>query len=188
MSGGPAAFVDRARRGPARNEILMQIKFKGKLLRLSVERRRLPNGRTARIELIHHPGAVLIVPFLADDRVILLKQYRPSVKRTLYEAPAGTLNPGERPNACARRELIEETGFRADQWQRLGKIVPVPGYSTEIIHLFRAQGLAPAYAEKDPDEIIHPMVCSVSEIRRLFRAGKIIDAKTICGLAHCGCL
>ena len=166
----------------------MGIKFKGKFLRLTVERRRLPNGRLARIELIHHPGAVLIVPFLRKDQVILLRQYRPSVRRFLYELPAGTRNPGERPAQCAKRELIEETGFRAGTLKKLGTIVPVPGYSTEIIDIFMARNLAPAIAKKDADEVIRPVVFSKREVRRLFRSGKIIDAKTICGLTHCGYL
>ena len=144
--------------------------------------KRLPNGKVVRLQLIEHPGAVLIVPFLTKDKILILRQYRPAIGQTLYELPAGTLEPGERNQTCAHRELIEETGFRARTLKRLGKIYPVPGYSTEIIHIFQAQKLTPAFAPGDADEIIEPRVMSRGEIRRLFLRGQIVDAKTICAL------
>ena len=166
----------------------MEVKFKGKLLRLTVQKCRLPNGRTTVIEVVRHPGAVLIVPLLPNQRLILLRQYRPSIGQYLWELPAGTINPGERPWLCARRELIEETGFKARSWRKVGKIIPVPGYSDEVIHLFEAKILSPAFAAQDLDEIIRPVEFTKAQIRLLFRQGKIIDAKTICGLVHTGWL
>ncbi|MCR4337411.1 MAG: NUDIX hydrolase [Candidatus Omnitrophica bacterium] len=151
-----------------------------------VESRRLPNGMVTRFQLIEHPGAVLIVPRLKKDQVIVLRQYRVVLKKYLYELPAGNINRGETPFACARRELIEETGYRGKRWQRLGLIYPVPGYSTEKIFIYEASDLVPASAEKDADEIIHTKVMSRSQIKQLFRKGLIQDAKTICALAFKG--
>ena len=144
--------------------------------------KRLPNGKRTRFQLIEHPGAVLIVPFLTQDKILMLRQYRPAIGRYLLELPAGTLERGENAAVCARRELIEETGFQAGTLTRLGKIYPVPGYSTEIITIFRAEKLSPAYAPGDADEIIQPCVMTRAQIRRLFSKGKIYDAKTICAL------
>ena len=102
---------------------------------------KLPNGHTVRISFIEHPGAVIIVPLLPDGKVVLMRQYRPALKKYIYELPAGTIDPKEAPLVCARRELLEETGYKAKQFKRLGQIYPVPGYSTEIIHIFRAGSL-----------------------------------------------
>ena len=118
-----------------------QFQFKGKLIRVLTTTRRLPNGRKAQLDIVKHPGAVLIVPFLDRDRLILIHQFRPVLNTYLYELPAGTLNPGERPLACAGRELMEETGYRAGKLTKIGKIFPVPGYSTEVITIFKAEKL-----------------------------------------------
>ena len=128
------------------------------------------------------------MPFLSPDKIIFLKQYRAVMGKTLYELPAGTMDKGESPLSCARRELPEETGYAAKKITPLGKIYPVPGYSTEVIHIFKAQQLIPEKAEKDFDEIIRTMILSRSQIKKLFQQTKIHDAKTICALAFCGIL
>ena len=163
-----------------------RVAFKGKLLSLVTQRRRLPNGHVATVEIVEHPGAVVIVPFLKKDTVVLIRQYRPAIKAYLYEFPAGTINKGEKPSSCAGRELIEETGFRAQKLTRLGEIYPVPGYSTEIITIYKAQGLRPATAPRDADEIITTGVFGKAKIKSFFKSGRIKDAKTICALALCG--
>lgn len=152
------------------------------------EIRLLPNGRRIPLDIIEHPGAVLIVPFLHPDRIILLRQFRPVVNAYLYELPAGTIEKNETPLECARREVIEETGFAAQKFKLLAKIYPVPGYSTEKISIFKAQGLKSKAKAGDPDEIIERYVFTRTEVRRLFKKGKIIDAKTIVALAWCGWL
>lgn len=167
---------------------MRNVKYKGKVITLVTRKRIFPNGYVSRVEIIEHPGAVVIVPFLDLSTVILLKQYRPAIDRYLYELPAGTLKPGESVPLCARRELIEETGFAARKFRRMGQIYPVPGYSTEIMTVFKAEGLYPREAEGDPDELIETRTFSRVQVRRLFRNGKIKDAKTICGLAFCGWL
>ncbi len=166
--------------------------FKGKLIKVVTQTRRLPNGRWANLEIVQHPGAVLIVPFLEPDRLIMIHQFRPVLNTYLYELPAGTLNPSERPLSCASRELMEETGYRAGKLTQVGKIFPVPGYSTEVITIFKAEKLKAVDnklgLQKDPDEIIKICPMSRPQIQNLFRRGRINDAKTICALALCGIL
>ena len=164
------------------------MKFQGKKFSFAVVKKKLPNGRTADVDVIEHPGAVLIIPFLSRDKIIFLHQYRPVLGRYLLELPAGTLDKNERPLACARRELIEETDQKARVFTRLGKIYPVPGYSTEIIHIFKAEKLTPCAGTKDTDEIISTKPLRRSEVRKLFRVGGITDAKTIAALSLCGWL
>jgi len=148
----------------------------------------LPNGRSVQVECVNHPGAVLIVPFASPQRVILLRQYRPVIEDWLYELPAGTIEQGEKPLACARREIIEETGFRAGIMRRIGRIFPVPGYSTEIITMFAAERLTRVGMACEDDEVIEPLIFNKKAVRELFQHGRLIDAKTICGLALCGWL
>ena len=157
---------------------------------LNIKKRaaQLPNGHTARLELVEHPGAVLIVPFLTRDTVILLRQFRPVINAYIFELPAGTLEKGEQPLACARREIIEETGYSAKKLTRLGIIYPVPGYSTEKITLYKAENLTERGMACEADEVIETLVVTKKMVRELFAAGKIIDAKTICAFAHCGWL
>jgi ADP-ribose pyrophosphatase len=166
----------------------MKAAFKGKLLKVYVRKERLPNGYLATYEMIKHPGASLIVPFLDKNTVILLRQLRPVIDSYIYEFPAGTLDKSESPLACARREIIEETGYSAKRFTLLGSIYPVPGYSTEKIFIYKAEGLKLATRIPEEDEVIEHKPFTRSQVKRLFKQGKIIDAKTICGLALCGLL
>ncbi|MCU0666967.1 MAG: NUDIX hydrolase [Candidatus Omnitrophica bacterium] len=138
------------------------------------------------IPIIKHPGAALIVPFLGNGKVVMLRQYRPVIKKYLYELPAGTLEENETPLACARRELIEETGFSAGKLIKLGFIYPVPGYSTEKIFIYKAFDLKRAKMRLENDEIIERNIVTRGKARSLLKSGKINDAKTICALALCG--
>ena len=178
-----------------------QFQFKGKLIKLTTEIRLLPNGRRTTLQIVEHPGAVLIVPFLTANQLIFIHQFRPVLKTYLYELPAGTLNPGERPLACAGRELIEETGYQAGKLMKVGKIFPVPGYSTEVITIFKAEKLKrfaiplltkgsteKQIGQKDPDEVIKVCLMTREEIKKLFHRRRIHDAKTISALALCGVL
>lgn len=156
--------------------------FDGKLLKLYLEKRRFPNGYVANLEVIKHPGAVLIVPFLAKDRVVLIKQYRPVIDSHIWELPAGTLGKGEKPDACAKRELIEEIGYKTHALKRIGYIYPAPGYATEKIIIYVAHRLEKVQSILQEDEHIMPKVFSKKEIVRVFRSGKITDSKTIAAL------
>ena len=162
--------------------------FKGRLLNAFVMKKRLPNGYRATFEMIKHPGAALIIPLLAKDKVILLRQLRPVINSYIHELPAGTLDKGERPHSCARREIIEETGYSAKRLKFLGYIYPVPGYSTEKIYIYKAWGLKKVNHIKEADEVIETFVFTRKEVKKLFKSGKITDAKTIAGLAMCGWL
>jgi len=166
----------------------MKIIYKGKLLKVMVKRQRLPSGYLATFEMIEHPGASLVVPFLSRDRIIILRQLRPVIGSYIYELPAGTLDRNETPLACARREIIEETGYSARRFTFLGKIYPVPGYSTERIYLYKAEGLRREEHVPEEDEVIESHVFNRAEIRRLFRGHRITDAKTIAALTFCGWL
>ena len=159
-----------------------------KFLNIKKRATKLPNGNTIQLELVDHPGAVLIVPFITKATVILLRQFRPVINAYIFELPAGTLEKGEQPLACARREIIEETGFSAKKFTRLGIIYPVPGYSTEKITMYKAEDLTERGMACEPDEVIETVVVTKKTVRELFKTGKIIDAKTICAFAHCGWL
>jgi len=163
--------------------------FHGKLLKVHVMKRRLPHGFVATYEVIKHPGAALVIPFISRDRVIMLHQLRPVVGGYIYEFVAGTLDRGEAPLSCARREIIEETGYAGGRFKFLGKIHPVPGYSTEVIHIFAATGLKKLDRHTpEEDEVIESHIMTRSRVRRLFKTGRITDAKTIAALAMCGWL
>jgi ADP-ribose pyrophosphatase len=162
--------------------------FKGKLLSLFKEKVRLPNGYIAKLEVIKHPGAALIVPFLTENKVIILKQFRPVIDSYLYELPAGTLEKGESPLLCAKRELREEVGYSAGKFTKLGEIYPVPGYSTEKIIIYKAEILKIKEGMARKDEVIKNYIVTRNQLKQFFKAGKIVDAKTICAFALCGWL
>ena len=166
----------------------MAYAFKGKLIKVTTEKRRLPNGYVVNLEIIKHPGAVLIVPFLNKEKIILIRQFRPVINRYLFELPAGTLARGEKPLDCAQREIIEETGYSARKLTKIGEIFPVPGYSTELITIFKAEKLQKQGPKMEPDEIIRIHPFTKTQIKSLCQNGKVKDAKTICALNFCGWL
>lgn len=159
---------------------------RGRLIELLLAARRLPNGRVVELEIVRHPGAVLIVPFSGRDRLVLIRQYRPVIGEYLWELPAGTLKRGERPLRCAKRELEEEIGCVAADWKRLGVIYPGPGYTTEKIHLFAARGLSRTECRREEDEVITTRTFTRGAVVRLLRSGRIVDAKTIAALVRAG--
>jgi len=118
----------------------------------------------------------------------MMRQFRPALKKYIYELPAGTLDPGESTARCARRELLEETGYRSKKLTQLGAIYPVPGYSTEVIYIFKAGQLTLTQAQPEEYEVIEIMPMTKQKVRQLFRQGKLMDAKSICTLAFCGWL
>jgi ADP-ribose pyrophosphatase len=154
----------------------------GRVFNLYSENISTDKGATFDVEVIRHPGAAAIVPMQVDGTVLLLSQYRHAVGERIREIPAGTLEPGETPEVCARRELVEETGFSASRWKELGKITPVPGYSDEQIHLYLASELTPAKQALDDDEILEVHPHPFSEAIKMIYTGQIQDAKSICGL------
>jgi ADP-ribose pyrophosphatase len=157
---------------------------KGRLLRLRVATVRLPNGRITTREIVEHPGAVAIIPIRDDQKILLTKQYRTAAGRHLLEIPAGTLERGETPASCARRELAEETGHAPGRMRRLFTCYLAPGYSTERIHFFLANHLMPKKARQAEDEMITVQAMTLNEAVKAIEHGRIQDAKTVCAVYY----
>jgi ADP-ribose pyrophosphatase len=156
--------------------------FRGRVIRLVNRDLVLPNGRRTTFSIVEHPGAVAILPIHANGDVVLLRQFRPSIGEEIYEIPAGTIEKGEAPLATAKREIIEETGFKARRWSKIAEFYTAPGFCTELMHVFVARGLSPATSGGDADEILKPVRVSLDAAIKLVRTRKIRDAKSIAGL------
>jgi ADP-ribose pyrophosphatase len=143
----------------------------------------LPNGRRTHRDFVRHPGAVAVVPFLPDGRVVLVRQYRYAAGKELLEIPAGTLEPGELPLDCARRELVEETGYEARELEPLLSCYMAPGYSSEVIHFYKARGLREVGHEQEPDEDIAIERLDLEAVREMIKRNIIEDAKTMVGIS-----
>jgi ADP-ribose pyrophosphatase len=153
--------------------------YAGRIFDFVAENLTLPNGRNADMAFIRHPGSTAVVPLLDDDTVIMELQYRHPVGEYLLEIPAGTMEPGESPLDCARRELEEETGLKASQLIKLGKIHIIPAYSDEVIHVYIARDLTPSEQNLDQDEIIEIVKYPLVEAVQMIAEGKITDALSI---------
>lgn len=158
--------------------------YSGYVIRLVKDRFVLDRapGKVVTRELVHHPGAVVILPFVTRKKILLLRQFRYASKGDLWEIPAGTLERGEDAAVCARRELEEETGFRASRWRLLTRFYCAPGISNEMMTLFAAGGLRPGRKDLDHDEFIEHVEMPIDRALSLVRKGEIRDAKTIIGL------
>ena len=156
--------------------------FKGHFLNAVRDVVRLPDGGEAVREYVRHPGAVMIVAELDDGRLVMERQYRHPVRQVMIEFPAGKLDPNESTHQCAERELLEETGYRAQLWARAGVIHPVISYSTEFIEVWFARGLVLGERQLDAGEFLDVYPASVDELLLGSRQGDITDAKTLCGL------
>lgn len=152
--------------------------FDGRIVALAIEEHCLPNGRRAEFEVLHHPGGAAVLPLLDDGRVVLIRQYRSALNGMLLEIPAGRLEPNESPEACVRRELVEEVGYRADRVEKLGEMLPAVGFCDERIHLFAATGLIPVPQALEPDEYIEVLPLPLDEALAMVVRGEIPDGKT----------
>ena len=163
--------------------------YTGRVINLDVDTVRFPNGSTGELEMIRHPGASAVVPFLSDPagddpQVMLIRQYRYAAERYLYEIPAGRLDDGEAPEACARRELREETGCEAMRVEPLITMYTTPGFTDERIHLFLAEGLTRGPVAREADEFIEVETMPISRALSLVERGEIVDGKTALGLLY----
>jgi ADP-ribose pyrophosphatase len=156
-----------------------EVVYVGRRIRVEVDTLATADGKTIRRDAIRHPGAVVILPVLDTDRVVLLRNVRFVVGETLWEVPAGTVEPNESLEACARRELLEETGYQATKWRSLGYLYASPGVLDEKLHLFVAEGLTPGAAKPEPDEQLEPVTLTLAEAIRMCLDGTIRDAKTV---------
>ncbi|MFC0214252.1 NUDIX domain-containing protein [Paenibacillus chartarius] len=152
--------------------------FEGKVIKVQVDTVKLPNGATATRELVKHPGAVAVLA-VANDKLLVVEQFRKPLERSLVEIPAGKLEPGEPPAEAALRELEEETGFRASSVKLLHSIAVSPGFADEIVHLYVAEGLQKGEARPDEDEFLNVEAITLETALQYIREGRIGDAKTI---------
>lgn len=159
--------------------------FEGRLLTAYQDTVRLPDGRSAGREIVHHRGAVGVVPVAPDGRIVLVRQWRHAMERALWEIPAGTRDEGEEPPTTARRELEEETGYTAGSWRSLGEACVSPGYSREMLWFFLATDLREGEPSADADETLDVRLFEPGEILQLVQAGAT-DLKTLAGLALAG--
>lgn len=156
--------------------------YTGRVLTLNIDTVTLPNGATIDLEMVRHPGAAAIVPFKDDGTVVLIRQFRHAAGGFIYEIPAGKLHLGEDPKACAARELEEEIGYKTDDLELVTSIFTAPGFTDEVIHIYKANRLTKGKQQLDRDEILEVMEVSLDDAITMIRNGSIRDAKTIVGL------
>ncbi len=156
--------------------------YDGRAVKLRVDTVQKPNGKTTTREIVEHSDCVAVVVLDSKDRVILVRQYRKAVGKALLEIPAGSIDPGEQPINCVRRELQEETGYLPNKIDRLGGFYSAPGYCTEYLHLYLATHLIPSRREAEDTEEIEVVRVPLSQIPDLIASGEICDAKSIAGL------
>jgi ADP-ribose pyrophosphatase len=171
---------------PSTRLLSRSVIHQGRIFRIEVDTVTLPTGHTLDMEVIRHPGSVVLLPLPAPGQVILIRQYRYTVDRYIWELPAGSLNAGEDPDAAAARECEEEIGLAPGRIERLQGFYPTPGFCDELMIFYRCTKLGPpsagSTAHKDEDEDIEPRTVSVEEARRMVAAGEIVDLKTLAGL------
>jgi ADP-ribose pyrophosphatase len=177
--GGAANGAPAVQPGQVRSERV----YTGRIINLDRDTVRFPDGSVGELEMIRHPGASAIVPFLSDPaggdpQLLLIKQYRYAAEEYLYEIPAGRLDPGEAPLACAARELREETGCTAARMEFLFTMYTTPGFTDEKIHVFMAGGLERGETAHEADEFMSVETVTLSHALRLIQEGSIKDAKT----------
>ena len=159
-----------------------RLAYEGGMLRVHRDIVRCPDGHVAYREFVRHPGAVMMIPMLDDDHVVLERQFRYPLGRAFIEFPAGKIDPGEALLDCAQRELLEETGYRARDWNHLGGFNNAVGYSDERIDVFVARSLTPDTTRRDPGEVLEVFSLRWRELEQWVRDGKITDGKTIIGI------
>lgn len=174
---------------PALSRLGTRRVYAGRLLQVDVDTVRAPDGSTLELELVRHPGAAAVVPLLshpesADPSVLLLRQYRYAAGGPIWEVPAGVLEPGESPETCARRELLEETGARAERIEHLTTIFTTPGFTDERIHVFVASGITVGEPRPNSDEFLEVDAKPLSRVLEMIRDREMVDGKSIVALLY----
>lgn len=157
--------------------------YNGKIFNIQKRTIKLQSGKKIQREIIKHPGSVAIIPFLDNETIILIEQYRNAIEKAILEIPAGTLEINEKPIECARRELLEETGYLAKNFRKLLVGYTTPGYSDEKMHFYVATDLTFKKKNLDEDENIKTKMIKLDEINQMIKNGEIMDLKTICGIS-----
>jgi ADP-ribose pyrophosphatase len=152
--------------------------FRGRIISVAIEEHRLPDGRTAPYEIVRYPGAAAALPLLEDGRIILVRQYRPTIDGMILEVPAGKLEPGELPEECIRREIGEEIGCRVKRLEPLATTLNAVGFSDACLHLFEAEVSEDGNQALEEDEFIEVVRLPFPEALALLDQGKITDSKT----------
>ncbi|WP_132743408.1 NUDIX hydrolase [Scopulibacillus darangshiensis] len=163
------------------NEKTIQSKtiYEGKIINLKIEDVELPNGHTGRREIIEHPGAVAVIAKTAEDKLVLVKQFRKPLERTIFEIPAGKLEKGEDPRESAIRELEEETGYRCNELQHLVSFYTSPGFANELVHIYFTDSLIQGERHLDEDEFLENCEVDLNKALEMIRDRRIYDAKTV---------
>jgi ADP-ribose pyrophosphatase len=161
--------------------------YTGRVINLDVDAVEFPDGSVGELEMVRHPGASAVLPFLSDPggedpQILLIRQYRYAADAFIYEVPAGRLEPGETPESCAHRELQEETGCTAERVERLTTVYTTPGFTDERIHLFMATGLTRGEARREADEFVENVTMTLSRALSMIKDGEIVDGKTAIAL------
>ena len=156
--------------------------FQGRIIKVQVDTVELPDGKTAKREVVKHPGAVVILPLTNEGEVVMVRQYRHATGEILLELPAGKRDGAEEPLECARRELEEETGYTAEQWQVICSFYTSPGFCDELLYLVLAKGLVKGEACPDEEEFIDVVTIPLAEAARMVLNGEIRDGKTCLGI------
>jgi ADP-ribose pyrophosphatase len=158
--------------------------YQGRVFKLEQVQLLGPNGKKFQHDVICHGGAAVIVPVLKNKFFLMVEQFRTAINGPLLEFPAGTLEKGEPPLSCAKREIVEEAGYEAKRWKKLVSFYPAPGISTELMHIFLATDLHPKQGVPDSDEFLKLKIVPIKELERSIRLGKIKDGKTIVGFYY----
>ena len=162
------------------------IVYKGRVFSVEVDKAHFPNGREHDMAIVKHPPSVVLIPLQDDGQVVMIRQYRHALRRELWELPAGSLDPGEPPEAAAARECEEEIGLVPTRIERLRGLYPTPGYCDEEMIFFRLSGLRPpppdSPHEPDDDEDIQSRVMTIAEAKAMVARGEVVDLKTAYGL------
>lgn len=163
--------------------------YTGRIINLDLDTVRFPDGSTGELEMVRHPGASLVLPFLSDPagedpQILLIRQYRYAARGFVIECPAGRLEPGESPESCARRELLEEAGCTAERLDHVYTFYTTPGFTDERIHAFMASGLSRGAARPEADEFVENLVMPLSRGLEMVRDSEIVDAKTALTLLY----
>ena len=163
-------------------ELFSEAVFRGHLLHVRRDRVALPNGTQTGREYILHPGAVLVIPILDDGSLLFERQFRYPLRRSFLELPAGKIDPNETPLETGKRELLEETGYTANEWHYVGQLHPCIGYSDERILIYLARGMRAGEHRRDEDETLELLQMSLAEAMEAVRLGEITDGKTMIAL------